>query len=278
MADTAEKSCVFEYHEPESVEVPVVVSAPHTGTFVPPEIARQFASQRMNELPMTDWHVERLYDFLPSLGVHFMHACVSRLVIDLNRAPDSRPLYSGRFETGLIATRTFQGERIFRAAPDDEETRARRRTYYEPYHQRLQELLDDVLQRFDVVYMLDAHSVASGPSLVHGPLAKDIYLGNRDGETSEGWLLEFLFEQFSSSDFTVSMNDPYKGGFITEHYGKKPGVQAVQIEMCQRVYMDEDKPADGTEHPDFAPVSGRLRKIFAALIGEISSRPGRQDF
>ncbi len=272
IADARTRPCVFEYHQPAISEVPVVVSAPHTGTFVPPEIKQQFASERMHELPMTDWYVERLYDFLPTLGAHFIHARVSRLVIDLNRAPDSRPLYSGRFETGLIASRTFQGERIFRTAPDDEETRARKRAYYEPYHQRLQELLEDVRQRFGVVYLLDAHSVASGPSLLHGPLGKDIYLGNRDGTTSEDWLFQFLFEQFVTHDFTVSLNDPYKGGFITAHYGQQRGVQAVQIEMCQRVYMDEDKTAGGPEYPALAPVSGTLKKIFTALISEISSR------
>ena len=32
-----------------------------------------------------------------------------RAFIDLNRAPDDRPLYPGRFETGLVARETFQG-------------------------------------------------------------------------------------------------------------------------------------------------------------------------
>ena len=267
----------YSYREPCSREVALVVSAPHVGTYVPPAIAAAFADRKMDSLPMTDWHVHRLYDFVPELGGHFVHATVSRLVIDLNRPPDSRPLYSGRFETGLVATRTFQGEKIFATPPDAADVESRKKRYYDPYHHKLKSLIDDVRARFGFVILLDAHSVASHKSLVHGRLDKDIYLGNRDGQASGTLVFDFLKRRFESNGLQVAANDPYKGGYITHHYGNAADVQAVQIEMCQRVYMSEAHP-DRTDDTRFREVSAMLRGVIGDFLAEVSKIELNQDF
>ena len=47
---------------------PVVLGLPHTGTWLPDEIAARL-NARGRELSDTDWHVERLYDgLLPGLA------------------------------------------------------------------------------------------------------------------------------------------------------------------------------------------------------------------
>jgi N-formylglutamate amidohydrolase len=48
---------------------------------------------------------------------------------------------------------------------------------------------------------------------------------------------------FEKAGFSVSINDPYAGGFITAHYGKdlfKRGKMALQIELNQDLYVDPD--------------------------------------
>ncbi|MBL1404989.1 MAG: N-formylglutamate amidohydrolase, partial [Rhizobiales bacterium] len=40
--------------------------------------------------------------------------------------------------------------------------------------------------------------------------------------------------------YSVSINKPYAGGFITEHYGRPENqLHAIQIEINRAIYMDE---------------------------------------
>ncbi|HUG97893.1 MAG TPA: N-formylglutamate amidohydrolase [Gammaproteobacteria bacterium] len=250
---------------PTAPAIPVVVSIPHTGTWLPAEVRARLASPAMEAQPMTDWHLHLLYDFLPGLGATTIFATASRFVVDLNRAPQPRVLYPGRFETGLVPLETFHGEPVFRAPPGPAEIEARRRAWHAPYHARLQALLDEARERFGRVVLVDAHSVASAANRIHGALREEIYLGDRDGITCGPWLRELLRAGFAAEGLAVAVNAPYKGGYITEHYGRQDGVDAIQIEMAQRVYMDEDDPAGGPNHARFAVTRDLLRRVLATL-------------
>jgi N-formylglutamate deformylase len=274
VADDAGKRCVtpFLYRPPAAAAIPLVVSIPHTGTLLPADIAAELASDEMRRQPMTDWHLDRFYDFLPALGATTLAAVYSRFVVDLNRAPQPQALYPGRFETGLVPERTFQGETIYGRPPDARAIEARKREYHAPYHEKLLALLDEARERFGRVVLVDAHSVASKASLLHGELAEDIFLGNRDGATCGEWLMDLLDRGFAERGLRVSRNHPYKGGYITDHYGRLKDVEAVQIEMCQRVYMEEDAPDGAPEQPRFARARSLLRGVFAVLASTIESR------
>ncbi len=260
----------FVVRRPECPAIPLVVSIPHTGTLLPEDTRRRLASAAMACQPMTDWHLHHLYDFLPGLGITTIHAVYSRFVADLNRPPDGRALYPGRFETGLVPLETFQGDPVFADPPRDEETRALRDAVHAPYHGALLALLEEQVRAHGRVVLVDAHSVASAASRLHGPLKKDIYLGDRDGETCGAWLRDCLRTGFEVEGLTVNLNDPYKGGYITDHYGRQAGVDAIQIEMCQRVYMDEDDPGAALRHPRFGLTRLSLTRVFTALAARIA--------
>ncbi len=262
--------------EPSAAEIPVLVSIPHTGTYVPESVAADFASDYIRALPMTDWHLHRLYDFLPALGVTTIHATYSRFVADLNRPPDGRPLYPGRFETGFVALRTFWGEEIYRVPPSPEEIDRRRELVHAPYHAKLLELIRAKIKRFGRVVLLDAHSVASRPNLLHGELTGHIYLGDRDGKSCAPWLMAMVEREFRRAGFEVTRNHPYKGGYITDHYGKMDKVEALQIEMCERVYMDENHPAGALSHPAFNQARTRLRAVMDTVCAEIARQQASQ--
>ncbi|HKT32595.1 MAG TPA: N-formylglutamate amidohydrolase [Gammaproteobacteria bacterium] len=265
----------YEIRTPAAKETPLLVSIPHTGTYVPPGIAAQFASDYIRGLPMTDWHLHHLYDFLPALGATTIYATYSRFVADLNRPPDDAPLYPGRFETGCVALKTFWGEEIYRAPPGPQEIERRRRLVHTPYHAKLLELLQAKISRFGRAVLIDAHSVASRASLLHGALTDDIFLGDRDGRSNSGWLTQVAETAFRAQGFRVARNRPYKGGYITDHYGKPPAVEALQIEMCERVYMDESDPAEALQHARFHPAREKIRAVLEAINAAGLQRSGR---
>ena len=259
----------FQVREPAGVELPLLVSIPHTGVHVPEAVAADFASDYIRSLPMTDWHLHHLYDFLPAQGATTIYATYSRFVADLNRPPDDKPLYPGRFETSFVAQKTFWGEDIYHTPPNPEEIARRRERVHAPYHAKLLELLQSKIVRFGGVVLIDAHSVASRANKLHGELKDDIYLGDRDGTTNSGWLTTAVENAFRAVGCKVVRNDPYKGGYITDHYGKLPQVAALQVEMCWRLYMDETDAQHGLQHPRFSAFKNTLEGVFSSLATRI---------
>jgi N-formylglutamate amidohydrolase len=67
----------------------------------------------------------------------------------------------------------------------------------------------------------------------------------------------------------VAVNTPFKGGYITDHYGRLAGVEAIQIEMAQRVYMEEGNPESATEQPRFAAARAMLRRVLGGLAARL---------
>ncbi|MEA5444485.1 N-formylglutamate amidohydrolase [Gammaproteobacteria bacterium AB-CW1] len=255
----------YVIREPNTERLPVVVSIPHTGTRVPEGISRFFASDDLHELPNTDWHLHELYDFLPELGITTIHAVYNRFVVDLNRPPENRPLYPGRFETGLVPLHTFHGEPVWTHEPDEDEVERRRQLYHAPYHEQLQKLLEQTREEFGRAVLIDAHSIMSSPTRINDELLKDIYLGDGEGVSCDEWLIGGLEAGFEAAGLRVARNYPFKGGYITRHYGAMEQVDAVQIEMAQRVYMNELDPAGGPRHERF----DQTRQILRAVIQDV---------
>lgn len=253
--------------------IPLIVSIPHTGTYVPDSIRARLATDAMRALPMTDWHLHPLYDFLPELGVTTIHATWSRFIADLNRPPDGSALYPGRFETGIVAHETFWGDAIWSELPADEEVAQWKQTVHAPYHAKLAALIDETRRRFGRAVLIDAHSVASRANRLHSELEDDIYLGNRDETTCGPWLINSVQAAMEEAGLRVVRNFPYKGGYITSHYGQMDNVESLQIEMAQRVYMDENEPGMTIGSDRFARAKtvlcGVLEKVAAAVAREV---------
>jgi N-formylglutamate deformylase len=196
-------------------------------------------------LPDTDWHVDRLYDFLEDLDASVLTATQSRFVIDLNRAPDGAPLYPGASNTELCPTTTFDELPVYRAGqgPDEAEIEARRARVWRPYHERLRAELAAIKARHGVALLWDAHSIRSRvPRFFEGRLP-DLNFGSGGGVTADPELLGRLAEVAGGSGYTQAVDGRFKGGYITRAYGRPgDGIHAVQLELSQVVYMDEAPP------------------------------------
>ena len=224
---------------------PLLVSMPHVGTEVPAEVAARF-TEAAQPLPDTDWHVDRLYNFLGELDVAVISARYSRYLVDLNRPPDDQPLYPGAANTGLCPTTTFDGAAIYRegAEPDAAEIAARREAYWQPYHDHLEAELSAIRARYGIAVLWDAHSIRSHvPRLFEGRLP-DLNFGTAGGTSADPKLLAAL-EQVAggTAGYSWTSNGRFKGGAITRSYGEPDwGIHAVQLELSQVTYMSETPP------------------------------------
>ena len=244
--------------------VPLIVNVPHDGREIPAAIGARMTAAAL-ALPDTDWHMRDLWSFAADLGATLVSARYSRYVVDLNRAPDGRSLYPGADNTGICPTTTFLRAPVYRAGaePDDSETRSRIRRYWRPYHAALARLVADCRDRFGAALLFDAHSIRSAlPRFFEGRLP-DFNFGTADGASAGAALTESMFGVLDrAAGYSAVLDGRFKGGYITRHYGAPDdGVHAVQLEMAQSAYMEEDAPYRLL--PDRA---ARLRPILEELL------------
>jgi N-formylglutamate deformylase len=224
--------------------IPLLVSFPHSGPLLPePYAGSMTAAARL--VADTDWHLPALYDFVTAMGASTVHANYSRYIIDMNRPATGESLYPGQTTTSLCPTETFRGEPLYPAGgePDDAEVADRVEKFWKPFHGALQAELDRLKAVHGQVLLWEAHSIASVlPRLFEGQLP-DLNIGTFGGASCAPSVQEAVVSVAEASPFTSVVNGRFKGGHITRHFGQPGnGVHAVQMEMTQLLYMDENAP------------------------------------
>ncbi len=247
--------------------VPLIVSLPHDGTHIPDDLVQRMlpAARRV---PDTDWHVARLYGFAHELGASVITPVHSRYVIDLNRPADNASLYPGRNTTGLCPVTQFSGAPVYQAGaePHASEIAERIRRYWQPYHAALAGEIERLRAAHGRVVLWDGHSIrAEVPFLFAGRLP-DFNLGTHGGASCTAALRDRLATILAGQDaYSQVVDGRFKGGYITRHYGRpETGVEAIQLELAQSIYMDE---ATFTYRPErAAPVQALIRRLLECCL------------
>ncbi|MBS0456362.1 MAG: N-formylglutamate deformylase [Proteobacteria bacterium] len=247
---------------------PLLVSLPHDGTAIPDAIAARM-TPAARRAPDTDWHVSRLYDFARAMGASVIVPKHSRYVVDLNRPPDDVSLYPGQNTTGLCPIVQFSGAPVYLPGqePMPAEVAARVETYWHPYHHALQAEIARIHAAHGRVLLWEGHSIRGEvPFLFPGRLP-DLNVGTASGASCSAAAqarIEAALAAQSAHDFVV--NGRFKGGYITRHYGNPAhGIDAVQMEISQRIYMDEDTFA--WDDAKASAVQAAIRTLIAAALG-----------
>ena len=248
-------------------DTPLLLSIPHAGLEIP-DTLRDTMTRKALDLPDTDWHVGRLYDFAPALGATVIATNFSRYVIDLNRDPGGEALYPDADNTGLCPTETFDRAAIHRPgrAPDDAEIARRLNQYYRPYHAGLMLELARIKSKFGYALLYDAHSIRSRvPRFFDGELPS-LNIGTGGGVTANPGLAQRIVEICAAEKgYSSVLDGRFRGGYITRQYGA-PGhhVHAVQMELAQNTYMDESPPYEFIEEK-----ADRLRPLLRRVLEEM---------
>jgi N-formylglutamate amidohydrolase len=224
--------------------VPILLSVPHCGLHFPESIKNRLKPEALASLDDTDWLVDKLYDFAPAMGITMITAHYHRWVIDLNRQPDSQPLYAdGRVITDLVPLTDFLGNPIYQSqVPDNEEVKFRIENYFSPYHQKIAEILNDLKTRFGKALLYDAHSIRRFVPSIRPEPFPDLILGDNDEKSAHPSLIQTALKTLQSADYQVNHNSPFKGGYITRSFGNPAkNIHALQLERAKDLYMDDSE-------------------------------------
>lgn len=265
----SQPNCVrspFEFHQGS---VPLLVSMPHPGLGLTPEV-EQGLTQAAKKLPDTDWFIPVLYECVKELGASVISANYSRYVIDLNRPSDDKPLYTTK-TTGLFPEILFDSTPVFvdGKAPSESDHERYKEQIWHPYHSTIEQELARLKSIHGYAILFDAHSIAAQvPMLFEGTLP-EFNWGTNQGESCSSAIVDAVMGAVSDR-YSQVLNGRFKGGFITRGFGKpSENIHAIQLEMSQDTYLNNDALDQGRYELDAdkaIAIKSQLKAILSAVL------------
>jgi len=203
------------------MKLPVLISVPHAGLAVPPEVERRSALSPREIMEDGDGGAAEVYDLEPEVQ-GFVSTAIARAFVDVNRAADDRSA------DGVVKTKTCWNKRVYTKFPSPEIIDTLLEKYYRPYHARLQEL------SAGVKLGLDCHTMATvGPPVGPDPGEERplLCLSNAESACPEEWIAIFARALEEKFDEKVAVNHPFTGGFITR--SRPGGIPWMQVEFSR---------------------------------------------
>lgn len=171
-------------------------------------------------------------------------------MVDLNRAEtdvDAETVVGGpsspRAPRGVVWRLTTENERALAAPLARDRLEARLAELHRPYHAALAAAVRAKVERFGACVLLAAHSMPSVGRQEHegaGARRADVVPGTQGRTTARAPVIDAVERHAREAGLTVLHDEPYRGGFTTRRWGRPDqGIQAIQVELARRLYMDE---------------------------------------
>ncbi|MEM9438559.1 MAG: N-formylglutamate amidohydrolase [Pseudomonadota bacterium] len=239
---------------PNAQTTGVVFASPHSGREYPHWFLQKSVLDERAIRSSEDAFVDRLFERAPSFGAPLLLAGAPRAFVDLNRSPDEldpalisdlkKVAHNPRVASGLgvVPRVVSNGRPIYRGKITLEEAHNRISGYWRPYHDKLQELLDDARGQFGRALLVDCHSMPHEAieNSRGGARRADVVLGDRFGAAASSDVVDCIEAAFTAAGLRVARNAPFAGAFIAQQYGRPSrGQHVVQVEIDRSLYMDE---------------------------------------
>jgi len=233
------KSPIFDYYAPLGEDFIGLISIPHSGEEIP-EVFKNFLSGVEKDYREdVDFKVNELVDIkkLQESGIAVLVAHIHRVCVDLNRSEN---------QCVLFWKENTKGKKMVFKDPSEDEVKSFIASYHKPYFEILGSVLKELERlKSGKVSMIDLHSMPSKPTEYHmkqNPNQKsnreEFCLSDRRGKTCSAEFINFFSKELRDQSFTVAINDPYIGGYVTE-FVDSFRTNNIQIEINRSLYMDE---------------------------------------
>ncbi|UCE25087.1 MAG: N-formylglutamate amidohydrolase [Candidatus Zixiibacteriota bacterium] len=214
------------------MSLPLLISVPHAGLGVPPEVASINLLTTQQIIEDGDEGAAEMYAVRDHVQ-QFVTTDIARAFVDMNR-PEA-----DRRSDGVVKTHTCWDVPVYGTPLSDEIVNILLERYYHPYHARLR------TPEAGIMLGLDCHTMAAvGPRI--GPMPGQerpaICISNA-GETCPSDWLELMVDCFAVEfDQRVTVNSPFKGGYIIRsHAAEMPWMQ---VEISRAPFMNWTEKRD----------------------------------
>lgn len=256
--------------------VPFLISIPHGGDQIPPEVADRINITHHDIFYDGDALANDLYDFKDRVAA-LVSMPIARAILDVNRASNDMPPDN---PDGVIKTVTLQGKPVYKEGtfPKNDVVHALLQNHYFPYHEKITALL----KQHQIRLAFDCHTMLEyAPLINNNPgQARPLFClsngGDEKGEpTKKGspvtcppdWMqtLAESFKYVFATEGDVTINNPFTGGYISRYHYRMSGVPWVQIELNRKLYLSH--PYFDAEHLDVdrERIAELRDKIFSAI-------------
>ncbi|MFW6226117.1 MAG: N-formylglutamate amidohydrolase [bacterium] len=214
----------------------VILHIPHSSKHIPSLAGYVLPEDKLkSEIDLlTDHFTDEIFNFK---NVSRLVTPFNRIFCDVERLPDEQEkmFKHGR---GFYYTKTDSGENL--RIIDEENKSFIFKEYYLKHHENLNLLVQDKLNKFGQVTIIDCHSFLPIPfqsDLNQDPDRPNICLGIDDFHTPI-FLIKKIKSGFEKEGLTVKINNPYSGTIIPmKYYNKNNNVRGIMIEINRSLYM-----------------------------------------
>jgi N-formylglutamate amidohydrolase len=273
----AEFTPAFKSYIPDIRTSPIVLASPHSGRHYPRSFTRQTRLPTAKLRTVEDGYIDQIFDLESARDFAAICALFPRTLVDVNRSADELPPYilhelrhdgpfvispRARVGLGVIPTRINMDQDIYRHSLSADEVSQRLDHLYHPYHNALRSLLAETREKFGQAILIDCHSMPGVDT--HGNRRSDIILGDFYGQSCQPHTTQMIESILSSLGYDVSRNDPYAGGYTTQHYGQPDtGIEVIQIEINRDLYLDT---TNFTPNTNFDTLAHDMQHMVQQLI------------
>lgn len=267
--------------------LPILLTIPHAGLQVPPEVAGRLAIDATTIYNECDLWAEQLFDF-SDRALATITSPVARVLVDVNRPPGDWDNFDG-----AIKTRTSYGDEIYQPPLTLAERQALQARDWQPFQQQLEAAI--TAHAAQVKLFIDCHNMAQHGPAAYGDAGRPrplLCLGNfgntkgngvagRPAPTIAPNLLRAaadaatrlfgdldLLEPDDSPAPVVALNRPFPGGYILRQAAsrlaevKGAPVPALMVEINRGLFVGRQT----SRTPIAPPNQARIAAIRARIV------------
>ncbi|UCE05879.1 MAG: N-formylglutamate amidohydrolase [bacterium] len=228
-------------------KLPVLISVPHGGDQIPPELDGKVALTQNEIFEDGDALTREIYNFKHEV-IAYLDTPIARAFVDLNRGTHKRP---PQYPDGVVKTETVNKIPVYKPGqyPNESLIETLLKNYYFPYH----DVLDALQTNKNIMLALDCHSMlAKSPPISPNPDQERplICLSNRGDKKGYPMkqgasvtcppefiqLLAKCFQKIFTKDGKIKINEPFSGGYIIQSHSKG-NIPWIQVEINRKLYL-----------------------------------------
>tara|TARA_B100001778_G_scaffold187211_1_gene154179 strand:+ start:89 stop:955 length:867 start_codon:yes stop_codon:yes gene_type:complete len=232
-------------------DISIVLTSPHSGSFYPEFFKKELNLSISKVRTIEDVKVDKILNGLNENNFDILTTDCPRSLIDLNRSKldiDPSMFYNLPKNIEFVNIKSKHGIGLFLKNIDESNIMYNKKIdwltrdelikkIYEPWHNKLSEILKSKYNAHKNYLLIDVHSFGSHRENEN----YDFIISDNFSKSAQNKFVYFLKDLMEKNGFKVSLNYPYSGGYIVKNYSNKElDKNVIQIEINKKLYLNND--------------------------------------